>query len=242
MRVVSHREVFGDTGKLPSYNSHAIESRLHRIEGLSEHVLYFNDDVFLGRPMKAESFFLGSGTAKCFMSPTSVPAGDPSLDSDLVFSAAKNNRALIEREFGKTVANTFLHTPHPLRRSTLEEIEKRFPEEVALTASAQFRARTDLAIPSSLHHWYGILTGRSVPSAISSAFVNVGLRDHHVRLHRLLAARSHDVFCINDYHDGDVPEEEQADAIAVFLASYFPVASQYEKGSVRNSRHGSASG
>ncbi|MFE3995277.1 stealth conserved region 3 domain-containing protein [Streptomyces goshikiensis] len=242
VRVVSHREIFGDTGKLPSYNSHAIESRLHRIEGLSEHVLYFNDDVFLGRPMKAESFFLGSGTAKCFMSPTSVPAGDPSLDSDLVFSAAKNNRALIEREFGKTVANTFLHTPHPLRRSTLEEIEKRFPEEVALTASAQFRARTDLAIPSSLHHWYGILTGRSVPSAISSAFVNVGLREHHVRLHRLLAARSHDVFCINDYHDGDVPEEEQADAIAVFLASYFPVASQYEKGSVRGRRHGSASG
>ncbi|MEU4213124.1 stealth conserved region 3 domain-containing protein [Streptomyces sp. NPDC026206] len=236
VRVVSHREIFGDTGRLPSYNSHAIESRLHRIEGLAEHVLYFNDDVFLGRPMKPESFFLGSGTAKCFISPTAVPAGDPSLDSDLVFAAAKNNRALIEREFGKTVANTFLHAPHPLRRSTLEEIEERFPEEVARTAAAQFRARTDLAITSSLHHWYGMFTGRSVPSAISSAFVNVGLREHHVRLHRLLAARSHDVFCINDYHDGDVPEDEQADALAVFLASYFPVPSQYEKGSVRNRR------
>ncbi|MCA6094765.1 stealth conserved region 3 domain-containing protein [Streptomyces sp. SCA3-4] len=236
VRVVSHREIFGDTGRLPSYNSHAIESRLHRIEGLAEHVLYFNDDVFLGRPMQPESFFLGSGLAKCFVSPTAVPAGDPSLDSDLVFAAAKNNRALIEREFGKTVANTFLHAPHPLRRSTLEEIEERFAEEVALTAGAQFRARTDLAITSSLHHWYGMFTGRSVPSGISSAFVNVGLREHHVRLHRLLAARSHDVFCINDYHDGDVPEDEQADALAVFLASYFPVASQYEKGSVRNSR------
>lgn len=237
VRVVSHREVFGDTGKLPSYNSHAIESRLHRIEGLAEHVLYFNDDVFVGRPMRPETFFSGGGQAKCFVSPTAIPAGDPSLDSDLVFSAAKNNRALIEREFGRTISNTFLHTPHPLRRSTLEEIEKRYPDEVDRTASAQFRSRTDLAIPSSLHHWYGMLTGRSVPGAISSAFVNVGLREHHSRLHRLLAARSNDVFCINDYHDGDVPEDEQADAIAVFLGSYFPVASQFEKGSVRNLRH-----
>ncbi len=242
VRVVSHREAFGDTGRLPSFNSHAIESRIHRIEGLSEYVLYFNDDVFLGRPMKPESFFHGSGAAKCFMSPTAVPAGDPSLDTDLVFAAAKNNRALIEKEFGKTVANTFLHTPHPLRRSVLAEIEERFPEEVAATAAAQFRSRDDLAIASSLHHWYGLFTGRSMPSGISSAFVNVGLREHHARLHRLLATRSHDVFCINDYHDGDVPEDEQADAIAVFLASYFPVASQYEKGSERNRRlvHGAA--
>ncbi|MEU5052535.1 stealth conserved region 3 domain-containing protein [Streptomyces sp. NPDC021096] len=236
VRVVSHREAFGDTGRLPSFNSHAIESRIHRIEGLAEHVLYFNDDVFLGRPMQPESFFHGSGAAKCFMSPTAVPAGDPSLDSDLVFAAAKNNRALIEKEFGKTVSNTFLHTPHPLRRSVLAELEERFPEQMALTAGAQFRARTDLAVASSLHHWYGLFTGRSMPGSVSSAFVNVGLREHHVRLHRLLAARSHDVFCINDYHDGDVPEDEQADALAVFLASYFPVASQYEKGSVRNSR------
>ncbi|GAU70544.1 phosphotransferase [Streptomyces sp. NBRC 110611] len=237
VRVVSHREIFGDTGRLPSFNSHAIESRLHRIEGLSEHFLYFNDDVFVGRPMRPETFFHGSGASKCFPSPTTVPAGDPSQDSDLVFAAAKNNRALIEREFGKVLANTFLHAPHPLRRSVLQEIEERFPEETARTAAAQFRERGDLAIPSSLHHWYGLFTGRTMPGGISSAFVNVGLRDHHVRLHRLLATRSHDVFCINDYHDGDVPEQEQADALAVFLAGYFPVASQFEKGSARNARY-----
>jgi hypothetical protein len=34
--VVSHREIFGDTGRLPTFNSHAIESRLHRIPGLAE--------------------------------------------------------------------------------------------------------------------------------------------------------------------------------------------------------------
>ncbi|MBH1937951.1 stealth conserved region 3 domain-containing protein [Streptomyces sp. AV19] len=234
VRVVSHREVFGGTGRLPSFNSHAIESRIHRIEGIAEHILYFNDDVFLGRPMKPESFFHGSGAAKCFISSTKIPAGDPSLESDPSFAAAKNSRALMEREFGKTIANTFLHTPHPLRRSVLAELEERFAEEVARTAEAQFRSCTDLAITSSLHHWYGLFTGTSIPGSLSSAFVNVGLREHHARLRRLLALRSYDVFCVNDYHDGDVPEDEQTDALAVFLDGYFPVASQYEKGSVRN--------
>jgi hypothetical protein len=34
---------------LPTFSSPAIEANLHRIAGLSEHFLYFNDDVFLGK-------------------------------------------------------------------------------------------------------------------------------------------------------------------------------------------------
>ena len=34
---------------LPTFSSPAIEANLHRIPGLSEHFLYFNDDVFLGK-------------------------------------------------------------------------------------------------------------------------------------------------------------------------------------------------
>ncbi|MGH8881424.1 MAG: stealth family protein, partial [Stackebrandtia sp.] len=49
VRVVSHREIFPDPSVLPTFNSHAIEANLHRIPGLSENFLYFNDDVFLGR-------------------------------------------------------------------------------------------------------------------------------------------------------------------------------------------------
>lgn len=39
VRVVSHRELFGQAGVLPSFNSHAIESRLHHLSGLAEHYL-----------------------------------------------------------------------------------------------------------------------------------------------------------------------------------------------------------
>jgi hypothetical protein len=44
VRVVDHRELFDDpTTQLPTYNSLAIESVLHRIPGLSEFFLYLNN-------------------------------------------------------------------------------------------------------------------------------------------------------------------------------------------------------
>lgn len=42
---------------LPTFNSHTIELNLHRIPGLSEHFVYFNDDIFLTAPVKREDFF-----------------------------------------------------------------------------------------------------------------------------------------------------------------------------------------
>lgn len=43
---------------LPTFSSHVIELNLHRIEGLSEHFVYFNDDIFLTAPVRPEDFFV----------------------------------------------------------------------------------------------------------------------------------------------------------------------------------------
>ncbi|MGA5102207.1 stealth conserved region 3 domain-containing protein [Streptomyces cellulosae] len=234
VRVVDHTEIFGDRGALPTYNSHAIESQLHHIEGLAEHFLYFNDDVFLGRTLQPDMFFLGNGQAKYFMSPTSVPMAPASRDDEFNISAAKNNRALVEQSFGQTLVHSFLHAPHPLRRSVLADIEEHYRHAVATTAANRLRDHSDVSVASSLHHYVGFHTLRSVPGSISCGFVNVGLSEHAPRLNRILSVRPHDVFCLNDYHDGDVPEEEQDAVLAAFLPSYFPVPSQFETGSRRN--------
>ncbi|MET8375774.1 stealth conserved region 3 domain-containing protein [Streptomyces microflavus] len=236
VRVVDHREIFGRRGALPTYNSHAIESQLHHIEGLAEHFLYFNDDVFVGRTLQPGMFFHSNGQAKHFMSPTAVPMAPASYADEFNISAAKNNRALIEATFGQVLAHSFLHAPHPLRRSVLEEMEGYYQEAMATTAANQLRSHSDLSVASSLHHYYGFHTLRSVPGSISCGFVNVGLSDHKSRLNRILTARPHDVFCLNDFHDGDVPEEEQDAILTAFLPSYFPIASQFETGSERNQR------
>lgn len=42
---------------LPTFSSHPIELNLHRIEGLAEHFVYFNDDIFLINNVSEEDFF-----------------------------------------------------------------------------------------------------------------------------------------------------------------------------------------
>lgn len=42
---------------LPTFNSHTIELFMHRIKGLSEQFVYFNDDCFLNAPVLPEFFF-----------------------------------------------------------------------------------------------------------------------------------------------------------------------------------------
>ena len=43
---------------LPTFNSCAIELHMHKIKGLSEYFVYFNDDVFLNSPVKPDYYFM----------------------------------------------------------------------------------------------------------------------------------------------------------------------------------------
>lgn len=56
--IIEHKEIFKNLEGLPTFNSHAIESNLHRIPHLQEYFIYFNDDVFLGAPVTPEDFLL----------------------------------------------------------------------------------------------------------------------------------------------------------------------------------------
>lgn len=237
VRVVDHSEIFGMSGSLPTYNSHAIESRMHHIEGLAEHFLYFNDDIFLGRPVQPSLFYLSNGQAKHFASSNAIPMSPITEGDEFSRMAAKNNRELIRQMFGRTLVNSFVHAPHPLRRSIMFDLESHFPEAMARTSHSQLRSPTDLSTASSLHHYFGYYTERSVPGGLSAGFVNVGLSEQLPKLNTMLTARSNDTFCLNDFHDGDVSEDEQDAILAGFLPSYFPIASQFEFGSPRNQRY-----
>lgn len=61
LTVVSHEEIFANKSHLPVFSSPAIEANIHRIQGLSEYFIYFNDDVFLGAPVLPEDFMTIGG-------------------------------------------------------------------------------------------------------------------------------------------------------------------------------------
>lgn len=60
LRLINHSDIFEDKSHLPTFSSNAIESHLHQIQGLSQKFLYFNDDVFLGRPIYLDDFYSAS--------------------------------------------------------------------------------------------------------------------------------------------------------------------------------------
>lgn len=228
LTIVSHRDIFGNRGKLPTFNSHAIESQLHHISGLSEHFLYLNDDVFFGRAVDPKRFFLSNGMSKFFPSQAKLALGEPDALDWPVMAAGKRNRDLIVREFGHQPTNKMKHVPHSMQRSVLQEIEDTFNEEHALTASSQFRSATDIAIPSSLAHYYGYFTRRAVPGSIRYFYADIARQDTPGRLQSLLRRRDVDVFCLNDHDSSALSIDEQKRIITSFLERYFPLASSYE--------------
>ena len=62
VHVVLHRDFIPDQF-LPTFNSTAIEMFMHRIEGLSEEFIYFNDDFFPLMPCLPTDFFRGGKAA-----------------------------------------------------------------------------------------------------------------------------------------------------------------------------------
>ena len=58
IRLVDHKEIFKDyEAYLPTFNSICISNMLWRIKDLSDQFVYFNDDLFLLRPIKPSDWF-----------------------------------------------------------------------------------------------------------------------------------------------------------------------------------------
>ncbi|MGK5448638.1 stealth family protein [Streptomyces radiopugnans] len=229
IKVIDHKEIFTDPSALPVFNSHAIGTQLHHIPELSDRYLYFNDDVFLGRPVTADHFFHGNGIAKLPFSSFQLGLGAPHPDEPAPNSAGKNVRKLLLDAHSRFTVNKFMHTPHPQIREVMEELEERFAEDVTRTSRSRFRSVTDIAMGASLHHHYAYLTGRAVPGKYKLRYVDVALPDAVDRLASLARHRDHDFFCLNDVNTPEAEQEGVADRLHTFLESYFPFPSRYER-------------
>jgi hypothetical protein len=227
LRLVPHSEIFPPDW-LPTFNSHSIESRLHHIEGLAERFVYFNDDMFLGRPTRPDLFFTPNGIPLFFMGQGRF--GHAETTGALgVDAAARNGRALIQQRWGRVVEHKLLHAPYAHRRSTLLEIEETFPDEMACTGRSRFRADSDLSVASSFAQYVGYCTGRALPGVIGSKYVNVenaNLAQHLRQIRR----RSVDTFCLNATEQTLDDDASVDNVIGTFLDAYFPQPSPWERG------------
>lgn len=233
VKIISHKEIFPDPSVLPVFNSHAIESCLHRIPGLSEHFIYFNDDVFLGKPVKPTEFFNRQGDARLFFSPRLsfndhfVAKG--TLPTDAAF---RNTISIIEKRFNFTPIAKVMHTPHPMLKSVLEMIEEENAEEIARTRAAHIRSETDLNVTGNLAYYYYFGCGVGVAplrKADLYKYFDTGRQADMMRLFGLLKKPAK-LFCLNLTFHEQVSLQRQALMLKVFFKLKFWRREKHEHG------------
>ena len=228
IKIVSHEDIFTDPDVLPVFNSHAIESQLHHIDGLSNKFLDLNDDVFFGGIVQPGDFFHSSRISKYFPSNACLDVAPASARDLPVLSAAKNARALIADEFGVTITNKFKHTPIALQRDVLYEMEERFPDLFKTVAASRFRHPDDYSIPSGLYHFYAFATGRAVPGHIKYGYQDISQENLPVFLARIVQNNPYRVFCLND--TATTPDQLELISLEVSkaMARCYPFKSEFE--------------
>jgi len=229
IKVVDHKEIFKNKSGLPVFNSHAINTQLHHIKGLSEHYVYFNDDVFVGRSITPDLFFTASGLAKVVLSTAQFGVGDAMLYDAAPSSAGKNARLNLERSYGRYITNKIRHIPHPQLREVASLLEEKYAADYLRTSHSRFRNIRDLEFAGSLHLYYALIKGKAVEAKYETTTINISHRDAAHRLQNLLEKRDVSSFCLNE---SETPLE-QADMVtsmvSEFLEDYFPTPSPWEK-------------
>lgn len=173
--LVDHREIFSNLDWLPCYAARGIESQLHRIPGLADRFLYFNDDMFLGRSVRPEDFFDSLGRPKVFTCSRrprpqvwhAKPHAIPNILDMLHSASVERSRLLVRETIGVLVSYDVRHQVKAISRPLMLELEKRYQCQFELVASTPFRS-TDTINPFYLHAFYGIATGQATPSYVRS--------------------------------------------------------------------------
>lgn len=231
VRAVDH---FSDISGLPTFNSHAVECQLQHIDGLSEHFLYSNDDMFFARPVRPSMFFSPAGVSRFIEAGTRIGPGRNNERRSGFENAARVNRELLAGRFGHVITRHLEHTPVPLRRSVLLEMEQEFATDFARTRASRFRAATDISVTNSLYHYYAMLTGRAVPQEMARMrYVDTTSQRGLALLDVLAVHRDVDFFCLNDGSFPEVAEADRVRAVSEFLSAYFPDRAPWERISAR---------
>ena len=226
INLVDHEQILPADG-LPTFNSHAIETSLHRIDGLAEHFLYFNDDFFLGRPMRPEQFFSPAGATAVFLSDNTI-GPDDTPDAAPYLLAAHNNRRLLQAEFGVGITNNLAHAPYAHRVSTLQALTEQFPAELAATARSPFRSATDVSTLSSLAQHYGLITGTAFTAQADLDFINLSNPNVDWQLKHALH-REHEFLCLSEPHDHALLSQRLDGYLSTFYDGYFPIVAPWER-------------
>ena len=219
LRVVLHEDII-PPAFLPTFNSTTIELFLHRIPGLSEQYLYFNDDIFPVRDAAADDFF---------------PDGKPAigfarhlLALNLYRRQTRKSDRLAREALGLRPGLFFLRPQHsctPMLRSACEAVFDRVGPQILASLSP---LREPFNVNQYLFLDYQYLSGRGLSRRISKRHISLAAVTPE-RLTQAIVSPERKLVCLNDVEMG--PERFQALRTAMLEAfsHHFPEKSIYER-------------
>ncbi len=231
LSVVDHTEIL-DREYLPTFNSHVIESALHRIPGISEHYVYLNDDMVFLRPMLPTDFFTTAGFAYAFISYDALP--QDGADQLYSVTAQLNALEMINQRLECSFRQRMKHTYYPQRRSVLHELEREFHTEFQAMRMRRFRTAKDFVTCTTLHAMWAYATGRGLLRSNRTHYISVRSADARRHYRRILAEKgkpdARSTLCLNDaMSPGDREAPHYEDHLRQFCETYFPEPSPFER-------------
>ena len=235
LHIVNHED-FIPKEYLPVFNSTAIEIHLHRIPGLSENFVYFNDDTYLMQPCVPEDFFK---TGK----PVDMPVFEPieqNHNGVIYFYHLYNDYSIYKKYFSKkaflksifkyvnpkcgsvAVHNALnilnknfyiqsLHLPKSFQKTSFERVWNDYGETLKKTAESKFRAYSNNS--PELFRGYQLMTGNFYPRLIRGTILDTR-RVAHVK--EVLEAGNHRLLCLSDNTTNDTFEADKKEINASF--------------------------
>ena len=234
---------------LPVFSANPIESNIHRIPGLSEQFVFFNDDVYLTAPVEPTDFFSEDGlpkynTALSPIIPERYGTGHFQVnDMEIVTSyfsrdeILKNGKFLSFKQGLKNIVKTLLyrnskficgfwenHLTHPLLKSTMELVWEKETAILEKTSASRFRNPSDTNV--WLFKYWQIASGEyEVADPDLGGLFSLDNADSD--FWKLLNSGKYKIMCINDGFNVQDEEKVMVDFIKA-MNQLFPEKSSFE--------------
>ena len=218
LRIVLHRDIIPERF-LPVFNSTAIEMFLHRIPGLDEEFIYFNDDFFPMRDCRPEFFFHDGKAAASFHRHL--------FASGMYKRQCRNGDRLAREAAGLAPSLLYLrpqHTCGALLRSVCEELEAREGKRIEESVSP---VRKTYNYNYYLFMDYAFHTGRTFSRKVSNRHFSTAVSSA-AKVCGFIGSPDADFVCINDVN---MPEDRfrlLRDRLLEAFDKAFPAKSRFE--------------
>ncbi len=253
--LVNHKD-FIPSKYLPTFSSHAIELNLHRIKGLAENFVYFNDDMFLLQRTYAKDFF--DRGRPCDAAVMNAFAAEMVEERELLLASVVDN-AVINAHFRKpdvlkrhffefftpvygsdVLRNICLlpwkhftgfvnyHKPYSLKKKYFKELWEKEPAIMDSTCCHKFRRPDDVNIWLLLY--WQICKGDFSPRSpkIGDTFTLRNQPEENKKIFEYVRQKKKKMIVINDEVTREDFRVAQRELIKAF-DSVYPKKSSFEK-------------